>query len=221
MNHIVDILSIGLITHDTLSIITERPPAYSFSPGQGTWIAINKNGLSEDKRPFSFASAPDDEKIEFIIKVYPGHDGTTDRMLHMQTGDKLILHDVFGSIGYRGKGLFIAGGAGVTPFLSIFRDLDKQQMLKGNKLLYFNKTIRDIILHKEINRMFNSDVTHILSEEHQSGYAYGLVSEPAIASQLEPNDFVYLCGPQGMMRMAEQQLSSLGVPPARIVKESW
>ena len=50
---------------------------------------------------------------------------------------------------YKGKGVFIAGGAGVTPFISIFRDLKKQNKIGNNILIFSNKTEADIILKDE------------------------------------------------------------------------
>jgi len=44
--------------------------------------------------------------------------------------DELILHDVFGAISYMGEGVFIAGGAGITPFISIFRYLKLKNVIR-------------------------------------------------------------------------------------------
>lgn len=49
--------------------------------------------------------------------------GVTNELLSLKAGDNLIVNDIFGAIHYKGEGTFIAGGAGVTPFISIFRDL--------------------------------------------------------------------------------------------------
>jgi ferredoxin-NADP reductase len=47
----------------------------------------------------------------------------------VKPGDQLIIRDVWGAITYKGKGVFIAGGAGITPFISIFRDLSARNEL--------------------------------------------------------------------------------------------
>ncbi|MCK7517280.1 MAG: hypothetical protein MZV64_05925 [Ignavibacteriales bacterium] len=46
--------------------------------------------------------------------------------MRLKKDNELILHDVFGAINYKGEGVFIAGGAGVTPFISIFRYLQSK-----------------------------------------------------------------------------------------------
>ncbi|HET9430921.1 MAG TPA: FAD-binding oxidoreductase, partial [Chitinophagaceae bacterium] len=122
-SHIVQIRSIGSVTHDVLKVKIDKPDNYKFTPGQATEVAINKEGWREQKRPFTFTSLPDEEFLEFTIKTYPSHKGVTNELLSLKPGDELILHDVWGAISYKGEGIFIAGGAGITPFLSIFRFL--------------------------------------------------------------------------------------------------
>src|SRR5665648_810453 len=118
-NHLVKIKSIKHITPDVLQIVTQKPDNYTFAPGQATEIAINKTGWKDEKRPFTFTSLPIDDFLQFTIKTYPSHKGVTNELLQAKKDDELILHDVFGAIAYQGEGLFIAGGAGVTPFLSL------------------------------------------------------------------------------------------------------
>jgi ferredoxin-NADP reductase len=54
----------------------------------------------------------------------------------LHAGDELILHDIWGAIHYKGEGTFIAGGAGVTPFIAIFRQLQKDGKIGNNKLIF-------------------------------------------------------------------------------------
>ena len=120
----VKIKSIKHVTHDVLQIVTEKPENLKFTPGQATEVSINRNGWMDKKRPFTFTPLPVDNFLQFTIKTYPSHQGVTNQLLKLNTGDELILHDVFGAIAYKGEGLFIAGGAGVTPFISIFKHLE-------------------------------------------------------------------------------------------------
>ena len=103
-----------------------------------------------EKRPFTFTCLPNDDYLEFTIKTYPSHKGVTNELLQLKQEDELILHDVFGAIAYKGEGVFIAGGAGVTPFISIFRFLRSKNEIGGNKLIFANKRKADIILKARI-----------------------------------------------------------------------
>ena len=140
--HFVKIKSIDKVTHDVLKIVTEKPQKYNFTPGQATEVSINKIGWHDEKRPFTFTCLPDNDYLEFTIKTYPSHDGVTNELLQLKQNDELILHDVFGAIAYKGEGVFIAGGAGVTPFISIFRFLHSGNEIGGNKLIFANASLR-------------------------------------------------------------------------------
>src|SRR6185369_3877732 len=138
MNYTVKVLKVDRITHNVRRFVVGKPDGYSFIPGQATDVSINKPGLENEKRPFTFTSLPDSNCLEFIIKIYTGHNGMTEHLLQLIEGDELIVSDVFGTIHYEGLGLFLAAGAGITPFISIFRHLHQQHKLNGSKLLFAN-----------------------------------------------------------------------------------
>jgi len=184
MKHIVKIKSTELITHDVLKIITEKPPHYNFTPGQATEVSINKPEWKEKKNPFTFTCLPEDDFLEFNIKTYPEHKGVTNELLKLVKEDELILHDVFGAISYMGEGVFIAGGAGITPFISIFRYLKSKNVIGENKLIFANKTKKDIILEQEFKDLLGGNFINILSEEKADGYAYGQITEKFLKANM-------------------------------------
>ena len=220
--HTVKIKSIKHITHDVLQIVTEKPQQYNFTPGQATEVAINKNGWQNKKRPFTFTCLPDNNYLEFTIKTYPLHKSVTNEILQLKKDDELILHDVFGAISYKGEGVFIAGGAGVTPFISIFRHLQSKKEIGDNKLIFANKTKADIILEQEFKKLLGKNFINILSYEKEIGYAHGQITEDFLKPHIN-NDIknVYLCGPPPMMEAVEKQLVNLKVDKKHIVKEEF
>lgn len=218
--HLVKIKSIKHITHDVLQIVTEKPPHYSFTPGQATEIAINKKDWKNEKGPFTFTSLPDSDFLEFTIKTYPSHNGVTKELLQLEKNDKLILHEIFGAIAYKGEGVFIAGGAGVTPFICIFRYLQSKNEIGGNKLIFANKTSSDIILALEFKKLLCGNFINILSDEKTEEYAYGQITEDFLKSNITGFDKqFYVCGPPAMMVAIEEQLSNLGVDKKAITVE--
>ena len=220
MNHIVKIESITHITHDVLQIRVEKPRRYNFTPGQATEVSVNKSGWQNEKRPFTFTCLPDNDYLEFNIKTYPSHKGVINELLQLKMNDELILHDIFGAIAYKGKGVFIAGGAGVTPFISIFRFLKSKNEIGQNKLIFANKTKADIILKKEFEKLLGKNFINILSDEKAEGYKYGQITEDFIkANSGGTNKIFYICGPPPMMDAMEKHLANLHVPAKSIVKE--
>ena len=134
----------------------------------------------------------------------------------------MILHDVFGAIAYKKEGVFIAGGAGVTPFISIFRFLRSKNEIGGNKLIFANKRKVDIILKQEFESLLGKNFINILSDEKANGYGYGYIDEQFLKANITSlNKTIYLCGPEPMMEAVEKHLSNLGVEEKSIVKEEF
>lgn len=222
MKHLVKILSIEPATHDVLRIETERPKYFIFDPGQATEIFLTKDGWENEGRPFTFTCLPQDEHLEFTIKTYPEHKGVTNELLHLKNGDELVLNDIFGAIKYKGEGTFIAGGAGVTPFISILRDLKSKGKLGKNKLIFANKTKADIILLEELQQMLGDHLINILSKEESKDYAFGNITQDFIDKHATSlGGYFYVCGPPPMMKAVEKQLEDLEVKKDKVVKEAF
>jgi len=220
MKHIVKIKSTDLITHDVLKIITDKPPHYNFTPGQATEVSINKPEWKEKKNPFTFTCLPEDDFLEFNIKTYPEHKGATNELLKLRKEDELILHDVFGAISYMGEGVFIAGGAGITPFISIFRYLKSKNVIGENKLIFANKTKKDIIMEQEFKDLLGRNFINILSDEKADGYAYGQITENFLKANMDVSvKNVYVCGPPPLMEAIQKQLLKLEISESFIITE--
>ena len=218
----VKIKSIEYLTPDVLQIVTEKPSGANFVPGQATEIFIDKEGWKNEGRPFTFTCLPSDDHLEFAIKSYTDHKGVTNELRSLKAGDTLFVNDIFGAIEYKGAGTFIAGGAGVTPFISIFRDLKSKNTLGNNKLIFANKTREDIILKDEFQTLLGDNFINILSKEKTDKYAYGQITEDFIKkSGASLDSYFYVCGPPPMMDAVEKQLANLKVSKERIVKEAF
>jgi ferredoxin-NADP reductase len=205
-----------------VQIVTDKPKHYTFTPGQATDVSINKEGWRNEKRPFTFTCLPDNDYLQFTIKTYPSHKGVTNQLLQLKRNDELILHEVFGAISYKGEGVFIAGGAGVTPFISIFRKLESKNKIGNNMLLFANKIKADIILEEEFKKLLGPNFVNILSEEKATGYSHGQITEGFLKAHIVDFDMVfYICGPDPMMDAVEKQLANLQVAENLIVKESF
>ncbi len=222
MATITEIKSIEHLTHDVLRVVLDKPEGLTYIPGQAADIALNKPDWNEKKNCFTFTSLPEDDHIEFTIKTYPEHHGMTNELLSAQPGDEVIIYDSFGDIYFKGPGIFIAGGAGVTPFIAILKNLQKQNKLEGNKLIFANKGKADIILEDYFDSMLDKDFINVLSNEDFDGYEHGYISPELIKKYSEEDlKYYYLCGPPPMMKAVEGHLASLGIAEEFIVKESF
>lgn len=209
--HIVKILSVEPVTHDVRRFKVEKPLGYQFIPGQATEVAVNKTEWKNERRPFTFTSLNEWDHLEFTIKIYPEHKGVTDQLGKLEAGDELLLHDVWGAIRYKGEGMFIAGGAGVTPFIAILRQLQKEKKLGNNKLLFSNKTKNDIILKDEFEKMLGKNFINTITEEAVPGYDHHIIDEEYLKQKVNnfDQDF-YICGPEKMVDAIKNILQKLG-----------
>lgn len=220
MEEIIKIKTIIPRTHDVRTYRCQKPAGYQFIPGQATEVSINKEGWKDEKRPFTFTSLNDDDYLEFTIKSYHDHHGVTNELYSLKEGDEIIVRDVWGAIEYKGPGYFIAGGAGITPFIAIFRQLKKEGRLEDNQLFFSNKTDKDIILEDEFNSLLGNKVTHIITHDAGTKYYSGRIDEAFLKQNVK--DFsrhFYLCGPDPMIQAMQEILSRLGASPDAVVFE--
>lgn len=218
----VKIMSIERATHDVVHIKTEKPQGVSFLPGQAVDVSLTKPSWEKELRAFTFTSLPSDEYLEFFIKTYPTHNGVTEQIGKLKKGDVLSIGDVFGDIQYKGEGVFIAGGAGITPFISIFKKLKKENKLGNNRLIFANKTEADIIEHAYFEDLLGNHFINVLSEEEVDGFEHGYITKELIKNQIQNgNSYFYLCGPPPMMDAALNYFKELNIDDAHIIKEDF
>ncbi|MEO5783113.1 MAG: FAD-binding oxidoreductase [Ginsengibacter sp.] len=217
---IVKIISIEPVTHNVKRFRLEKPKDYSFNPGQATEVSINTPELKEERRPFTFTCLPEDDHLEFTIKIYTDHKGVTNALGNLKPGDALIVRDVWGAIEYKGEGIFIAGGAGVTPFIAILRHLHKQGEVGSNKLIFSNKTSKDIILKDEFEKILGENFINILTDEKSDKYEYGRINEDYLKKNISNvQQHFYICGPDAFIKDISEALSKLGTDVDRMVFE--
>jgi ferredoxin-NADP reductase len=218
----VKIISIEYVTPDVKSLKFEKPEGFSFEPGQAADVSINQPDLINEKRPFTFTSLNESDYLEFTIKIYNEHNGVTKKIANLKSGDELLVSPAWGSISYKGEGIFIAGGAGVTPFLAILRSLERRNEIGNNKLIFANKTEADIIRKDEFEKILGKNFINILSNEKLEKYSYGYITEDFLKSMSgDLNKMFYLCGPPPMMDAVEKQLKNLHVDENSIIKEAF
>lgn len=223
MSYTLPIIDIQEITHDVRQLTCEKPEDYSFEPGQATEVAVDKDGWRDEKRPFTFTSLPEDETLEFTIKIYPDHEGVTEQIGELETGDSLIIGDSWGAIQYEEEGVFLAGGAGVTPFISIFRDLHRKGEIGSNTLIFSNKTEEDIILKDEFREMLGDQFVNVITDEEPSEdltYLDGFIDKKYLKSEIDDFDqSFYICGPGPFNEAMMNDLKELGASPDALVFE--
>ena len=212
--HLVKVLETGFVTHNVKRFKVEKPAGYTYVSGQATDVSINKPELEDELRPFTFTSVNADDHLEFTIKIYKGHNGVTEKLADVNAGDELIIHEVFGAIAYHQPGLFIAGGAGITPFISILRQLKIDGKLAGNTLLFANHTADDIILKDELTKLLGENFINVIKVPDGKTIDKTMLS--AYAGKFAN---YYVCGPDKFTIDLIDILKGLGVAEEQIIFE--
>lgn len=210
--HHVEIKAITPLNHNVFSYKVSKPDDYAFTPGQATDLAMDIEGWRDEKRPFTFTSLPDDDHLEFTIKSYPDHDGVTEKMAKLVVGDGLLIDDPWGTIEYKGPGTFIAGGAGLTPFLAILRQLDADSDNQDvNQLFFANSTEKDVFCQQDLESMMRLQTQYVLSDEDKSGFSHGRIDQDFLKHNISNFDQkFYVCGPKPMVEDISNALRALG-----------
>jgi ferredoxin-NADP reductase len=220
MDHTVKLLQVRQVTPDVREFRVVKPAGYRFVPGQATDVSVNRPDWKDNKHPFTFTGLNDDDFLQFTIKAYPERHGMTELLHELRPGDEIIIGDVWGAIEYRGPGCFLAGGAGITPFLAILRQLHKERQIAGNRLYFSNKTVADIIEHEELLRILGVSANFLLTREKAPGYFHGRIDKAFLKGQVtDLRQPFYICGPDAMVQELSDALSAMGANPETLVIE--
>lgn len=219
-NYKVKITEVTPVVTHVFRIRTEKPRNYSFTPGQATEVSLQYEGWEKEKRPFTFTCLPEDNYLEFTIKTYEDHQGVTKRISTIAPVDEFEIGDAWGTIDYKGEGVFIAGGAGVTPFLSILRNLRRSGKLGNNQLICSNKFEDEIICFDELKSMLGGRFINTITQQKGPEQPVGRIDKDYLKAQIKDFDQqFYVCGPAGFTKSILSALKELGAKAEGLVFE--
>ncbi|NIP73364.1 MAG: flavodoxin reductase [Gammaproteobacteria bacterium] len=220
MDYTVNLLMSEFVTHDVKRFIVDKPDGLDYEPGQGVELAIDLPDWKDEGRPFTPTSLPQDRVLELTIKAYPDHHGVTERLHGLAPGAGLRMSKPFGTITYRGPGVFIAGGAGITPFIAILRRLAAQGELEANGLIFSNKTPADVIGEKEFRHYLGQRCTLTCTAEAAPGYDHRRIDAQYLREKIDDfGQHFYVCGPPRFVEEINEALQGLGTSPNALVFE--
>ncbi|MBZ7926882.1 ring-hydroxylating dioxygenase ferredoxin reductase family protein [Ensifer adhaerens] len=200
-----------------LELDVEGAAAPVFLPGQYVNIEVPGSGQS---RSYSFSSAPGETRLGFLIKKIPG--GVMSTWLERaQVGTKLELTGPLGSFYLREVQrplLFLAGGTGLAPFLSMLEVLARTNPEQKVHLIYGVTRDLDLVLVDEVEayakRLANFTFDTVVADAASAHPRKGWVTQHMPEDVLNGGDVdVYLCGPPPMVDAVRKHLDDTGVRP--------
>ncbi len=195
----------------------------SFKPGQFVFARlVASDGKPGEWHPFSISSAPSDDTLQLSIK---GLGDYTNKLVYLESGMQMDLEGAYGRFSYTNytsrDQIWVAGGIGVTPFLSMMKDLPPEGYRVH--LFYSVKNESEMI---DWPLMYQ---TMYAKPESLRVVPYIVDQQPKlldvdyieqISGELQAKDF-YLCGPPAMMSALKRQLKARGVPGVNIHSEEF
>ncbi|MGQ0841614.1 NADH:ubiquinone reductase (Na(+)-transporting) subunit F [Actinokineospora sp.] len=231
---VAEVVANDSVTHDMRHLVIKllEPREIKFFPGQYLDFAVPG---TEATRSFSMAntSCKDDGKLEFVIKVYP--DGLFSQFLaaELKVGDRLDVTGPFGVFtlreGHDADLVFVGGGAGLAPILSLLRTISERGITRNATFFYGARRRRDLCFEAELKELEASipgfRYIPALSEptaECEWDGEVGLITDVVkrVKADLTGCD-AYVCGPPPMVEAAMAMLTGAGVAETRIYYDKF
>lgn len=217
----------------TLTTPAGEPVVADFRPGQYGVLEIDE----DLRRCYSMANVPGTDVVEFIIKRYEGHIGST-RMFELQPGAKIPIELPYGDMWLRDSDrpvIMIAGGTGVSAILSLARSIvdDPAWEHRNVHVLYGAATREELVCWEELEELTEGHRTHLhgavvhANDDWTGGRGFVTTSLAALltAEFAQEHDLlnaeVYLAGPPPMVKAVQEVLSEQGIQLDRIHVDSF
>ena len=220
----------SVVAKDTCEFIFSRPSDISFKAGQYLeWMLPHERSDSRGvRRYFTIASAPHEDYLRLVVRFSEEGSSYKKKLRRLKEGDYIIASQRAGDFLLPSdssvKLAFVAGGIGVTPFLSHLKDVEYKKEKRDITLFYCNNRFEDIAYRGMFDSLEEEGVckvVYLLSEEEKSGYESGFLTKEIIKKHTP--DYLerkwYLSGPPLMVYSYTKLLKKLGVSDKNIIRD--
>lgn len=221
----------------TIELAPEDNAPILFDPGMFIMISgIDAAGKRYVARSFSVASDPVVPEMEFYIVKHP-HVGTAlEHDSYFTTaaiGTTFMIKGPYGQFRFDpskdNKVLFVAGGTGLAPFMSMLRQIKRTNSGNDVVMLYSVKYPTEIIrkqelgeLAQQINLKTTITVTRPQPTDNWTGDTGHITAEMIKKYSADVVErMCYICGPPAFVKAVKDALISLGVPAQRVSADVW
>lgn len=190
--------------------------------GQFLFIRFASDKILAEPHPFTISSAPGEDVLRLTIKACG--DWTRHLYKALTPGDGATVEGAYGLFDYKqggSKQIWIAGGIGVTPFLSFIRDANGK-LIREVDFFYVVRTREEALFLDEIMAAGSSDPSfrpHIRFSLEDGSLTMEDIQKHTTRDVSQYH--VYMCGPIGMVQAFAKQYSILGVPADHVYFEEF
>lgn len=204
-------------TDDTKTFLLRPNAAWQgHRAGQFTPVDVEVNGVRV-RRCYSISSPPGEALVSITVKRVPGGRVSTWLHEHTRRGDILRLGAAAGDFVLPAatpeKLLLLSGGSGITPVMSMLRDLAARDAMHDVAFVHHARSRADVIFDEELTELAarHAGLRLVLCLDDEPSAPRGF--EEARFANLVP-DFAerstFLCGPGPLMERAERLWESVG-----------
>ena len=224
------LLKVKEVAKNTREFIFTKPKGMRFRAGQYLeWMLPHKKPDDRGaRRYFTIASAPHEDVLRIVVRFSDNGSTYKHALRKFHPGDRIIASQCAGDFSLpddtTAKLAFVAGGIGITPFLSHFGSITHQNIPRDVVLFYCNNTSEDIAYRAMFDTLADSGqctVVHTLAQEKRMGCEYGLLTEDSIKKYVPDykERLWYLSGPSGMVYAYSMLLKEMKVPKRNIIRD--
>jgi len=201
-----------------------------FKAGQVAWLSVGHSPFRIKEHPFSFSSSAEHpERVEFAIRELGDWTSTVGTL---EKGTQVYIdgpYGLFEMADHPGTGyIFIAGGIGAAPVMSMLRTLAERGDDRPLHFFYGNPTWESIAFREELEMLqekLNLKLIHVLERPHDGWEGEtGYITKDVLHRHV-PFDctecFYFICGPLPMIRLVTRALHQLNIPQSRIDSERY
>lgn len=197
-----------------------------YQPGQFMFVQLLRNGQRSSAHPFTISASPTREHLSVTPKELGDFTST---IKDTRIGDQAFIDAPYGQFSFlnhdHGEFVFIAGGIGITPFISMLRYMYDQGIDRKVVLFWANRTEENLCFKEELAEMQNKlsglDLIMVMSEQPDWSGEKGYLDLQLISEHLDTldNKTFFICGPPPMSRAIIGKLKKRKIPSSRICSE--
>ena len=218
------VAAIEQVASEIVRLDVQLPHAVSFEPGQYVRIRPAGKGFH---RSYSMANVPGTDLLQFFVRLVPGGE-FSDWLAAAKAGDEVELSAPHGAFFLRSEDrprLFVAGGTGVAPFLSMLRSMAVQPPAQRTTVVIGARTPSHLFAMQELERLGQQlpglDLQIAVEHDAQPGCHAGYPTDLIAQLGLAPSTRVYLCGPPPMVEAGRKAAEAAGIPRPEVLCERF
>jgi len=191
----------------------------NFTPGQFAFVSFKDKKVSKESHPFSLSSPTSMDEISFTMKVLGDY---TSALPELSVGSEALIEGPFGKFSYKDAyskdQIWIAGGIGVTPFLSMIDSVSREEGYRID-FYYCLKNEKEAVHLEDLKKYENANIRIITHYSDTEGFINADVIKNKSQS-FEGKD-IFLCAPPVMINSLRKQLRKVGVATDRLHSEEF